>query len=306
VNLGFKALFLDNLNKSAATERCPHPDFHWNMCCGHEYEVAPRLGGPEALKRFVADCKQAGIRAYAWTNNGQALSSPINAAERDEKGWFVRMDDTRLKYGGAYGCVFSILDFKKDPARQYWADSLKKIKETTGLDGYLFDSFYNLGFMAGQLPHRQPQHAMARTAAGLQGTARLRHQFPDRILRPFGSPQHGCPASYAEPENTFACYKITGAFGYTTIPTTDPVSWATKWDACIVSLRTWHRRASVCSTTACALTSCGLRATSRRWQITTRNAPSCTGASCKRTARGAVAGPHRPACDAVEFCRAGD
>ncbi len=36
---------------------------------------------------------------------------------------------------------------------------------------------------------------------------------------PFGSPQHGCPQSFALPENLFAAYKLTVALGYTTIPT---------------------------------------------------------------------------------------
>jgi hypothetical protein len=34
-----------------------------------------------------------------------------------------------------------------EAARQYWVGCLKKIKAATGLDAYLFDSFYNLGFM---------------------------------------------------------------------------------------------------------------------------------------------------------------
>ncbi|MGD0090580.1 MAG: hypothetical protein ABSE73_11730 [Planctomycetota bacterium] len=223
LNLGFKALFIDNLNKSAATERCPHPDFHWNMCCGHEYEIAPRLGGPEMLKRFVSDCKQAGIRPFAWTNNDQALSSPINAAERDDKGWFVRLEDTRLKYGGAYSSVFSILDFKKDAARQYWVDALKKIKETTGLDGYLFDSFYNLGFMPVNYHGGKPSTQWRELLLAFKELQDAGISFLIESFGPFGSPQHGCPASYAEPKNVFACYKITGAFGYTTIPTSDPV-----------------------------------------------------------------------------------
>ncbi|MCY3022451.1 MAG: hypothetical protein NTW87_26015 [Planctomycetota bacterium] len=223
VNLGFRALFVDNVNKSAATERCPHPDFHWNMCCAHEYEPAPRLGGVEALKRFVADCQQAGIRPYAWTNNTQALSSPVNAAERDDKGWFVRMEDTRLKYGGAYTAVMSVLDFKNEAPRQYWASSLKATKEKAGLDGYLFDSFYNLGFMPVSYRAGRPTTQWRELLQVFKELQDAGISFLIESFGPFGSPQHGCPAAYAEAENVFACYKITGAFGYTTIPTTDPV-----------------------------------------------------------------------------------
>lgn len=223
VNLGFKAVFVDNLNKSAMTERCPHPDFNWNMCCGHEYEVAPSLGGPAALKRLVDDCREHGIRIFAWTNNDQALSSPVNAAERDDKGWFVRMEDTRLKYGGAYSAVMSILDLSVEPARRYWVDSLKKIKAETGLDGYLCDSFYNLGFMPVNYRTGKPTTQWRGLLAAFKELQDAGIHFLIESFGPFGSPQHGCPAAYAEPQNIFACYKITAGFGYTTIPTTDPI-----------------------------------------------------------------------------------
>ena len=221
--LGFQALFIDNVNKSAATERCPHPDFHWNMCCGHEYEVAPRLGGPAALQRFMDDATKLGIRPFAWTNNDQALSSPINAAERDDKGWFVRMEDTRLKYGGAYAAVFSILDFGVEAARRYWIDCLKKIKDETGLDAYLYDSFYNLGFMPINYRTGKPSTQWRGLLAAFKELQDYGLHFLIESFGPFGSPQHGCPVSYAEPENIFACYKVTAGFGYTTIPTANPV-----------------------------------------------------------------------------------
>lgn len=222
-NLGFKALFVDNLNKSAATERCPHPDFHWNMCCPHEYEPAPRLGGPEKLRNFVNECAKRGITPFAWTNNAQALSSPLNAAERDDKGWFVRLEDTRLKYGGAYTSVFSILDFKKDAPRNHWRDALKKIRETTGLSGYLFDSFYNLGFMPLNFHRAAPSTQWRELLGVFKELQDAGIHFLIESFGPFGSPQHGCPAQYAEPQNIFACYKLTCAFGYTTVPTRDPI-----------------------------------------------------------------------------------
>jgi hypothetical protein len=115
--------------------------------------------------------------------------------------------------------VFSILDFKVDAARRYWVDSLKKIKAETGLDGYLFDSFYNLGFMPVSYRGGRPTtqwRELVRAFKELQddGIAFLIESFG-----PFGSPQHGCPAAYAEPENLFALYKVTGGIGYTTVPT---------------------------------------------------------------------------------------
>jgi hypothetical protein len=218
VNLGVKQLFIDNMNKSAATEGCPGPNFSWNMCCGHEYEPAPKLGGEKALKRFIDDCATHGIRPFAWTNNDQALSSPVNDSERDEKNWFVRMEDTRLKYGGAYGNVFSILNFQTEGPRRYWVDSLKKIKETTGLDGYLFDSFYNLGLMPVDYRTGHPSTMWRGTLAAFKELQDAGVNFLIESFGPFGQPQHGCPKDY-NVENIFACYKVGLGTGYTTIPT---------------------------------------------------------------------------------------
>jgi len=219
INLGFQALFIDNVNKNAATERCPHPDFHWNECCGHEYEPAPRLGGAKALTAFMQECTKHGIRPFSWTNNDQAHSSPIQHKEQDGSVWFVRMEDTRLRYGGAYMGVFCILDFKSEAPRRYWVDCLKRIKEETGLDGYLFDSFYNLGFMPINYRDVTPTTQWRELLMAFKELQAAGISFLIESFGPFGSPQHGCPSSYAQPENIFTLYKVTGGFDYTTIPT---------------------------------------------------------------------------------------
>ncbi len=212
--IGIKSLFIDNVNKSAMTEPCGLG----NMCCGHEYEPAPRLGGPKKLAAFVQRCAEHGIRLFSWTNNDQAYSSPINASERDEKGWFVRMEDTRIKYGGAYTNVMSILNFGKEEPRRYWIDCLKKIKETTGLGAYLFDSFYNLGFMPVDYSDSTPTTIWRGTLAALKELQDAGVHFMIESFGPFGEVQHGCPTSY-NLDNLFACYKIGMGTGYTTVPT---------------------------------------------------------------------------------------
>ncbi|HYE05826.1 MAG TPA: hypothetical protein VEL07_09955 [Planctomycetota bacterium] len=216
---GFRGLFIDQVNKSAQTEGSPHKDFHWNMCTAHEYEPSPALGGPAALKRLYEDCKAKNIRAYSWTNNDQGLSSPINKEERDPRGWFVHMEDTRTKYGGAYTNIFSILDFKNPDARAYWVDSLKKIKAETGFDAWLFDSFYNLGFMPVSFNRGAPSTQWRELLGAFKDLQDAGINFMIESFGPFGQPQHGCPTDYAKRENHFACYKVCGGFGYTTVPT---------------------------------------------------------------------------------------
>jgi hypothetical protein len=217
-NIGFKAIFVDNLFKSAMTEGSPHYEFHWNMCCAHEFEPAPKLGGEKRLKLFVSDCKKLGIRVYAWNNATQALSSPVNQAERDERNWFIKMEDTRLKYGGAYTSVMSFLNLKNEEARNYWVNSLKKVKDITGLDAYLLDSFYNAEFMPVNYSGLEPKTQWRELLIAMKELQDYGISFLIESFGPFGSPQHGCPTSYGERENIFTCYKMTVGLGYTTIP----------------------------------------------------------------------------------------
>lgn len=220
--LGFEAIFIDNVNKSAMSEHCPHPDWHWNMCCGHEYEVAPNLGGKERLAAFVADCKALGIRPLSWTNNDQALSSPLNRNERaNAESWFVIMEDCRQKFGGAYMGCMNVLNFSRQAPRQYWVDSLIKVKEETGLDNWLFDSFYNLGFMPVDYNGVRPSTQWRGVVAAIKELQDAGIRMHIESFGPFGIPFHGCPAEYAQPERIFAAYKVYAQVGYTTVPSGD-------------------------------------------------------------------------------------
>ncbi len=79
------------------------------MCNGQEYEISAKVGGSPAMKRFIDECLDNGItRAYSWTNNDQSYLS-ANTMRHPE--WFVRMEDSRLRYGGAYTNGFNIWSF---------------------------------------------------------------------------------------------------------------------------------------------------------------------------------------------------
>ena len=179
--------------------------------------AAPRLGGAEGLRRFVETCRSAGIRPYAWTNNAQAYSSPLGPSNPRTADWWVRMEDTRLAYGGAYTNVLAVWSFRRDEPRNYWVDSLKKIKAETGLDGYLFDSFYNLAFMPVDYADRRPTTQWRQLLGTIKELQDAAVHFLIESFGPFGQTQHGCPKSYNE-ENLFACYKIGLGTGSTTIP----------------------------------------------------------------------------------------
>ena len=221
--IGIRWIFVDNLKKSCMTERAPLPGvFNWNMCCNHEYEISDRLGGVKRVKDFTDICRRNNVQVMEWTNNDQALSSPINAAERDDKGWFVRLEDCRLKYGGAYAGVFSVLDMAEPAARQYFVDSHIKVKEQTGIDALFFDSFYNLGFMPINYRYRRPRTMWRGLLQAFRELQEAGCNMAIESFGPFGLPQHGHPSSYCM-DTVFACYRVGLGNDYTTVPTTNPM-----------------------------------------------------------------------------------
>ncbi len=216
IGTGAKQLFVDNLNKSDMTEG----GVSTNMCNGHEYEIAPKLGGPTKLKKFVEDADTHGIQIMSWTNNDQSYGSPFNQQDADPKyrEWWVQMEDTRLAYGGAYTNTFTIWDFNNDEARNYWIDSLKKTRETTGLGGYLFDSFYNLGFMPVSYRDGKPRTMWRKLLEAFKSLQDADIHFLIESFGPFGQPQHGHPSSYNF-ATIFVAYRVGLGNDSSTVPT---------------------------------------------------------------------------------------
>ena len=214
--VGCRRVFVDNLKKSAMTDRTPFPGkFNWNMCCGHEYEIAPELGGNVGVKKLVQEARKHGIFVKSWTNNDQAHSSPVLNAHQD---WFVLLEDTRQLYGGSYARHMGALDLGVKDARDYFVQSHIKIKRETGLNWYLFDSFYNLAFMPVNYRGMQPRtiwRGLLQTFKQLQDAG---VHFTIESFGPFGSPQHGHPSSYNF-STIFACYRVGLGNDYSTVPT---------------------------------------------------------------------------------------
>jgi len=223
IKVGARRLFLDNLKKSAMTARTPYPGvWHWNMCCGHEYEIADELGGVKRVKEFIDRAAAHNVQTMVWTNNDQALSSPINASERDDKGWFVLLEDTRMKYGGAYAGCMSVLDMTVDAARDYFVQSHIKIREQTGLSALYFDSFYNLGFMPVSYRNCKPRTMWRGLLQAFRELQEAGFNMMIESFGPFGQPGHGHPSSYNF-ANIFACIKVGVGNDYSTIPSSHPV-----------------------------------------------------------------------------------
>ena len=222
--IGAGMIFVDNLKKSAMTERAPLPGvFNWNMCSPHEYEISAALGGVKRVRDFVDRAREANVRVMVWSNNAQALSSPLNQAERwHEDSWYLMLEDTRQKYGGAYMGILSVLDFSIKAAYDYFVSTHKKLKEDTGIDAIMFDSFYNMGFMPITYREMRPRTTWRQCLQAMRELQEVGIAIIIESFGAFGLPQHGHPSSY-NLENIFACYRVGLGNDYNTIPTGHPV-----------------------------------------------------------------------------------
>ena len=218
-NLGLHELWFENVKKSAYSEDAPLKGvWHWNKCNNHEYEIAETLGGAKKLAEFLQRARAQGVFPFCWTNNDQAISSPLNRSERwQPDSWYVMLEDTRQKWGGAYMGCMSVLDFKVEAARRYFIDSHIKIKDETGLDKYLFDSFYNLAFMAVSYADCRPTTMWREVLSVFKELQDAGVHFAIESFGAFGQSKHGCPRSYSI-ERSWVCYKIQPGNDYTTVP----------------------------------------------------------------------------------------
>lgn len=107
-------------------------------------------------------------------------------------------------------------------ARQYFVNSHLKIKRRTGLSWYLFDSFYNLGFMPVNYRGLRPRtvcRALLQACKELQAGG---VHFAIESFGPFGAPQHGHPSSYNS-ATIFACCRLGLGNDCSTVPTAAPL-----------------------------------------------------------------------------------
>ncbi len=226
--VGVPTIFAENFKRNDQFEPDGIPG--GNMCLSREYEVSDRLGGTVRLKSYIDRCREHGIRNFMWTNTYVSLAAELNSEHRCGPGsWFMAMEDTRLKYAGAYTSVSSNLDLKNPEARTYWVDCHRRIVEETGLEGYFIDSHYNLFFMPVNYSSGHPQTSWRESLEvlrELQETAGVEWQIES--FGPFGRNIHGHPDSY-DAEVIFICYHV--GLGNNTVTVPVPGSETTKNDS---------------------------------------------------------------------------
>ncbi len=218
---GLRAIFTENFKKcdNGGTMGAEPDRLHnGNMCTSHEYVISDRVGGMGKFTDYIHRCQRLGVANYMWTNTYVSLAAKINAEHRCESGtWYVAMEDTRTKYGGAYTNVSSNLNFKNPAVRQYWIDCHRQIAEESGLEGYFIDSFYNLYFMPVDYQTGHPRTVWREALTALKELQDAGVGFYIESFGPFGQPGHGHPASYS-PDKIFIAYYVGLGNGYTTVP----------------------------------------------------------------------------------------
>ncbi|MEI6520174.1 MAG: glycoside hydrolase family 66 protein [bacterium] len=213
--VGIRQIFAENFKRSDSAE--PQKLLSGNMCTSHEYEIAPEHGGVEKFKEYIDRCHKYNIKNFMWTNTYVSLNAKMNLLQRDERGWYMAMEDTRTKYAGAYTMVSSNLDLKNPDVRRYWIDAHKKIIEETGLDGFYIDSYYNLFFMPVNFKTMHPQTSWRESMWVMKELQDAGVEWMIESFGPFGQPGHGHSDSY-DIDNAFICYHVGLGNNAVTVP----------------------------------------------------------------------------------------
>ena len=192
-SLGIEQVFVDNLNKSSMSELRGAPATT-ATCAARTSTSRPRASAGQRAATLRRRLPGRGHRPYAWTNNAQAYSSPLGPSSPRTADWWVRMEDTRLAYGGAYTNVLAVWSFRRDEPRTTGSTRSRRSRRTRDLDGYLFDSFYNLAFMPVDYADCRPTTQWRQLLGAIKELQDAGVRFLIESFGPFGQTQHGCPS----------------------------------------------------------------------------------------------------------------
>ncbi len=199
---GVESIRLGNINRSNASQGLPG-----NQCESHEYVVADSLGGAASLKALVQDASRHGIDVYSWTSTAQSPNSPIYQQHRGDPEWFVRMEDGRQTFGGTHSTDFQFLNLASSKPRNYWVDSLKKIKDEAGINGYFWDMAANVSYIPINYLNMHPR-TMWRQALDAVKALQDAGIALDGLCGPFVRPGPGHHGGYQSWDALFMSFRL--------------------------------------------------------------------------------------------------
>ncbi len=134
----------EQLNGTVLDKRCKQ-----SMCCTMDFKVAEVMGGEDGLRRLCERAKEKGVDILSWM--ATHLSPVSNFREnahpelgRGDHGIFAARESGRHPDTGYAGDCWPLN--LNAPIREYVRDQILGICERTGLAGFLWDSFSNLGW----------------------------------------------------------------------------------------------------------------------------------------------------------------
>lgn len=197
-----------------------------NMCCPHEYEVGRKVGGVAGFRKLTQEAAKQGVEVASWLGSHQSIRSRYY---HSHGGQALRIADGRHVYGSGYEDIKG-MDLTTEFGRMFREAVLRACKET-GVKGFLYDSFYNFGWMpvnfctatrgrkgqparAELRPHTQ-WRALCKIMAAWQ---RAGLHMTIESLGPWGQPQHGMQDRYDKPGCEPLAYQCSGHIGHRVIP----------------------------------------------------------------------------------------
>lgn len=229
--LGFQQIFIDPLWENDMTKSRDGilPLYcGGNMCCPHEYKVADILGGISGYRNLADKAREDGVEIISWIGSHQSRNSPYLLQHNTE---VIKDTDGRHYYGSGYDDING-MDLSS-PFGPMFRDAAIDACSQTGISGYLYDSFYNFGWMP--INHFTPNpekptdqhsgtlhaHTMWRQLAEIMAAWQKAgvHMLIES-LGPWGQPQHGVMGNYRLAGCALA-YQCSVNIGYSTIPTPD-------------------------------------------------------------------------------------
>jgi hypothetical protein len=227
--LGFQQVFIDPLWENDMTRTREGKLPRWlqgNMCCPHEYEVARLLGGAKGYQRLTRDAARDGVDVISWIGSHQSMVSPYLW---EHTGEVLKLADGRHFYGSGYDVIRG-MDLTSAFGPMF-RQAITRGAKATGVRGFLYDSFYNFGWMPVSFNTPDPGapgdvhrgklsvHTQWRAAATMMAAWQKAglHMLIES-LGPWGQPQHGVHGNYSAPGCEPLAYRCAVASGQTVIP----------------------------------------------------------------------------------------
>jgi len=104
-----------------------------NVCLNYDYKYCDEFGGPAAMKRLFDAAHEQGMTTWQWFGFYLDEKAPLG---KEHPEWRLKTAN-----GNFAGCACSM----RSGFRDYMLQSIRTIREETGLDGAFWDSYQNTG-----------------------------------------------------------------------------------------------------------------------------------------------------------------